>query len=196
MFNLGLIPDHLVANWECFWTNKWPLYDHCQRMPLPCGQQYSHFQNSASIEEENVLRNINSIKPDVANPKIEYFALLEKRKLAAKHLHFHPIIKTNLKAYIYMFSCALKQRKSNIKIQSCPRERVVQVPTLRPRNVYCPETAHKPNFQVAVVFIISWDVELYSILLDKIVEMCFCWSYKSMVTLISSSVTQWCYGDL
>ena len=139
LFNLGLLPDHLVANWECFLTNKWPLYDHCQRMPLPCGQQYSHFQNSASIEEENVLRNINSIKPDVANPKIEYFCTARKEKISGETSSHSSKDKNNLKSiHLNVYSCTLKQRESKFNLAI---ERVVQVPTSRPWNVHCPETA-------------------------------------------------------
>ena len=63
-----------------------------------------------------------------------------------------------------MYSCTLncthsiKQMKSKFNLGL---ERVFQVPTSRPWNVHCPETAHKPNFQVAVVFIISRDVKLF-----------------------------------
>ena len=57
-----------------------------------------------------------------------------------------------------MYSCTLEQRKSKFN-QALGR--VFQVPTLRPWNVHCRENAHKPNFQVAVVFIISRDVELF-----------------------------------
>ena len=133
-------------------------------MPLPCGQQYSHFQNSASIEEENVLRNINSVRPDVANPKIEYFCTAGKEKISSETSSHSSKDKSNLKSiHLYVYSCTLnrthciKQRKSKFNLAL---ERVVQVPTSRPWNVHCPETAHKPNFQVAVVFIISRDVEL------------------------------------
>ena len=141
MFNLGLIPDHLVANWECFWTNKWPLYDHCQRMPLPCGQQYSHFQNSASIEEENVLRNINSIKPDVANPKIEYFCTARKEKISGETSSHSSKDKNNLKS-IHL-NVQLYTKAEEVKIQSglwesCPSSNIAALECPLPRN--CSQT--------------------------------------------------------
>ena len=85
-------------------------------MPLPCGQQYGHFQNSASIEEENVLRNINSIKPDVANPKIEYFCTARKEKISGETSSHSSKDKNNLKS-IHL-NVQLYTKAEEVKIQS------------------------------------------------------------------------------
>ena len=86
-----------------------------------------------------------------------FFAVLENTISSETSSHSSKD-KNNLKSIHLYVDCTLKQMKSKFNLALL---RVVQVPTLRLWNVHCLETAHQPNFQVTVVFIISRDVELY-----------------------------------